>query len=76
MIFCGSEEAQSFNHETVEIKHEQYIKKVKPISIEKIRRQMVNDPVADREKNQLRGLIGAMQWPAAQSMIHAAAAVA
>ena len=49
MIFCGSEEAQSFNHETVEIKHEQYIKKVKPISIEKIRRQMVNDPVADRE---------------------------
>ncbi|CAK0874691.1 unnamed protein product, partial [Prorocentrum cordatum] len=59
----------------IEVKTEAYIHKVKPISIEKVRRQHPDDLCRPKEISQLRGLNGAMQWPASQCMVQAAATV-
>ncbi|CAK0861054.1 unnamed protein product [Prorocentrum cordatum] len=75
IVFCGMETTQSQSRNEIEVKAEQYIHKVKPISIEKVRRQHPDDLCTPKEISQLRGLNGAMQWPASQCMVQAAATV-
>ncbi|CAK0792453.1 unnamed protein product [Prorocentrum cordatum] len=43
IVFCGMETTQSQSRNEIEVKAEQYIHKVKPISIEKVRRQHPDD---------------------------------
>ncbi|CAK0910898.1 unnamed protein product, partial [Prorocentrum cordatum] len=75
IVFCGMETTQSQSRNEIEVKAEQYIHKVKPISIEKVRRQHPGNLCTPKEISQLRGLNGAMQWPASQCMAQAAATV-
>ncbi|CAE7693968.1 RE1, partial [Symbiodinium necroappetens] len=42
--------------------HEDYINKVKPIALEKSRQADPDSPATDKEKTQLRALVGALQW--------------
>ncbi|CAK0827016.1 unnamed protein product [Prorocentrum cordatum] len=71
IVFCGMETTQSQSRNEIEVKAEQYIHKVEPISIEKVRRQHPDDLCTPKEISQLRGLNGAMQWPASQCMAQA-----
>ena len=73
MQFCGAEVSQSLDFETISISMEDYVKKVKPISIAKHRKTMSDDPCNDVEKKQLRALIGAVAWPANQCLPQASA---
>ncbi|CAK0840096.1 unnamed protein product [Prorocentrum cordatum] len=66
---------QTLSRNEIEVKAEQYTHKVKPIGIEKVRRQYPDDLCTPKEISQLRGLNGAMQWPASQCMVQAAATV-
>ena len=49
--------------------------KVRPITIEKARRQQPADKATPKEKHAYQGLTGSMAWPTAQVMAHAAATV-
>ena len=73
MQFCGAELSQSLDFETISISMEEYIKRVKPISIAKHRKTMSEDPCNESEKKQLRALIGAVAWPANQCLPQASA---
>ena len=75
MILGGCEVEQSMNHATINAKVKSYIRKLKPLLIERERRNTVGDRCTPREHSQLRALVGAMQWPAAQATIHAATSV-
>ena len=48
--------------------HKEYLKKVKPITVGKDRQP--HQQVTDKERNLLRSLLGALQWPAVQSSPH------
>ncbi|CAK0838168.1 unnamed protein product, partial [Prorocentrum cordatum] len=74
-VCCGKENTQSFSRNEIEVKAEAYIHKVKPISVAKTRRTHPDDPCTPKEISQLRGLNGAMQWPASQCMVQTAATV-
>ena len=50
--------------------HEDYINKVKPIPLEKGRQADPDSPATDKEKTQLRALVGALQWAATQTSPH------
>ena len=54
---------------------EKYIHKQKPIAIAKDRKEQRVLAVTESERTQLRGLIGALQWPATQSSPHLQAQV-
>ena len=49
-----------------------YIKKTKPIAVEKERRRSTDSSCLPKELKSVRGLTGAMQWPVAQGMLHGA----
>ena len=55
------------------ISMEEYIKRLKPISIAKHRETMSEDPCNEPEKKQVRALIGAVAWPANQCFPQASA---
>ena len=74
-IFCGAEVQQSLDHSRIEVKHEEYMHKAKPITVEKMRRAQGNDDCTPKEKHHYRALCGVMQWPTAQSSMHGAATV-
>ena len=71
--YCGSSvEKIGDNH--WKVSHEKYMAKQKPISIPKERLHQ-DLPVTESERTQLRGLLGALQWPATQTSPHLQAGV-
>eukprot|EP00434_Breviolum_minutum_P021113 symbB.v1.2.018628.t1/scaffold1494.1/size117378/12 len=64
--YCGST--------VTKVSHEKYMSKQKPITIAKDR-QHQDLPVTESERTQLRGLLGALQWPATQTSPHLQAGV-
>ena len=66
---------QSYNHRSIDISMQDYIHKIKPISIDKGRRAQPNELCTEKEKRAFRSLIGAMQWPAAQQAPHVSASI-
>ena len=73
MTFCGAEVGQSLDFTTVSISLADYVKQVKPISIDKHRKTMVDDVCNDVEKKQLRAIVEAMAWPGDQCLPQIAA---
>ena len=63
------------NRATINVQLDKYIHKIKPLSIEKERRNTAGDRCTPREHSQLHAIVGARQWPAAQATIHASASV-
>ena len=66
--YCGAQ-ITKVGQDHWKIHHEKYLNKQKPITYPK-ERHGSNDEVTDREKTSLRGLIGALQWPATQTSPH------
>ena len=66
MNFCGAQVEQSLDFETVQISMADYIKKVKPITVDKHRKTMSAEPCTPSEQKSLRAIVGAMAWPANQ----------
>ena len=66
--YCGAQ-ITKVGQDHWKIHHEKYLNKQKPITYPK-ERHGSNDGVTDREKTSLRGLIGALQWPATQTSPH------
>ena len=52
---------QPLNHQDVEIYQQEYIRKAKPLTVEKRRRQVATDTCTPKEISQLRGIVGTMQ---------------
>ena len=75
MLFCGAEVTQSLDYSQINISLSSYVQKVKPITLEKSRKTMVNDPCDEREQRQLRALVGALAWPAHQCLPQLCASV-
>ena len=71
--YCGSTVAK-INENHWKVSHEKYMAKQKPISIAKDRLHQ-ELPVTEAERTQLRGLLGALQWPATQTSPHLQAGV-
>ncbi|CAJ1349274.1 unnamed protein product, partial [Effrenium voratum] len=65
--YCGAH--LNYNNDgTWRFHHKTYFTKVKPITVAKGRKP--EDVVTDKERNLLRSLLGALQWPATQSSPH------
>ena len=75
MVFCGCQLQQSVDLRSVTLDLENYIRHTKPITLEKARKQDGEDKLTPREQSMLRGLLGALAWPANQVMPHLAASV-
>ena len=75
MVFCGCRVHQSVDLRSVTLDLEDYIRHTKPITVEKARKQNGEEKVTPREQSQLRGLLGALAWPANQVMPHLSASV-
>ena len=73
MRFCGAEIKQSADYEVLTVSLQEYANKIKPISLEKSRKTMVDDYCTEKEQKHLRALIGAMAWPVTQCVPQAAA---
>ena len=73
LVFTGCE-LRTENGE-ITIMQGSYMHKVLPISIEKHRKTELEDDLRPKEHTALRALMGALQWPAGQSMPHGAATV-
>ena len=65
-VFCGVNMQQSFGHDAVKMNLKKYVHHIKPIAVEKARKQMVGDVLDEREVAKLRSLLGALAWPATQ----------
>ena len=63
--YCGCDIIN--NDEGITLKQTDYINKQKPITLTSTRKADVNSPLTQKETTQLRALIGALQWPCAQS---------
>ena len=75
-VFCGVWVHLDNENYKISLMQVDYVHKVKPLTIK--RRESPNDeprPLDPGERRQFMGLVGAMQWPAAQSMPHAAASI-
>ena len=51
----------------------EYVKKIKPLTIDKSRKTLSGEPCTEVEKRQLRAIVGAMAWPANQCLPQIAA---
>ena len=73
--YCGAKiERISSSH--YEISHKTYLEKQKPISCESLSKHKPDtNEISAKERTLLRGLIGALQWPATQSSPHLQAMV-
>ena len=71
--YCGST-VTKLEDNYWRVSHEKYMGKQKPITIAKDR-QHQDLPVTESERTQLRGLLGALQWPATQTSPHLQAGV-
>ena len=75
IIFCGAELPQSLDYSTISVSLANYVQKVKPISLDKSRKTMTESPCDEREHRQFRALVGALAWPAHQSIPELCASV-
>ena len=75
MRFCGSEVQQSEDLEVISVSLQEYVNKIKPLTLEKARKTMVEDMCTEKEHRQLRALVGAMSWPVTQCVPQAAATI-
>ena len=66
---------QSLNNDCISISMKEYVKKVHPLTVEKTRKTMVNGPCDEKEQRGLRALVGALAWPANQSLPQLSASV-
>ena len=66
MEYCGA--SLVHNADGWKLSHENYYKKLKPITVDKNRGPA--DPLSAKDTTQLRGLLGSLQWPAVQSSPH------
>ena len=66
MEYCGA--SLIHNAEGWKLNHENYYKKLKPITVDKNRGS--TDFLDSKDITQLRGLLGSLQWPAVQSSPH------
>ena len=66
MEYCGA--SLVHNSDGWKLSHENYYKKLKPLTVEKHRGP--SDPLGAKDVTQLRGLLGSLQWPAVQSSPH------
>ena len=73
--FCGAELQQSLDFSTISVSLATYIHKIKPITVDKSRKTMSDSPCDEKEQRQYRALIGALAWPAHQSMPELCASV-
>lgn len=73
--YCGRVVQQSREQDYISVSQETYMHAVKPISVQKARRSQGSDECTTREVGALRSLLGALQWPAAQSFPAASASV-
>ena len=72
MRFCGAELQQSPDLEILTVSLKEYVHKIKPLSLEKSRKTMVDDYCNEKEHRLLRALVGAMSWPVTQCLPQAA----
>ena len=73
--YCGAK-IQRINQHHYELQHTNYLAKQKPISFEDTTNDTKSDqPVTKKQRTMLRGLVGALQWPATQSSPHLQASV-
>lgn len=75
MRFCGAELQQSPDLEVLTVSLKEYVNKIKPLSMEKSRKTMVDDYCNEKEHRLLRALVGAMSWPVTQCLPQAAATI-
>ena len=75
MRFCGAEIEQSVSREVISVSMNEYVKKIKPITVEKSRKTMVSDACEEKEMRSLRALIGALAWPANQCLPQLSASI-
>ena len=73
--FCGADVEQSLANDSLTISMKEYVKRVHPITIEKSRKAMPNEPCDEKEHRCLRALVGAFAWPANQCMPQLSASV-
>ena len=73
--FCGANLTQSLDFSEVTFSLEKYLRQVKPLTVEKNRKANPEEKATDREVSQLRGLLGAMAWPATQTQPHLCASI-
>ena len=65
--YCGASMTRDTDG-TWHVSHDEYIKKIQPIPVEKGRQS--HQPLTEKEQTLLRGLLGSLQWPAVQSSPH------
>eukprot|EP00913_Durusdinium_trenchii_P017657 g16596.t1 len=75
MRFCGAEVQQSPELEVISVSLKEYVHKIKPLSMEKMRKNMQDDYCTEKEHRMLRALVGAMSWPVTQCLPQAAATI-
>ena len=66
--YCGCQVEKKGDNKW-KLYHENYVKKLKPITVEKHRAGQ-DLPVTEGERTQLRALLGALQWPSTQTSPH------
>ena len=59
-VFCGVQIKQSPGLNIISLSLDKYVHHIKPITIDKVRKQMVDEPLLDKEVAQLRSLLGAL----------------
>ena len=74
-MFCGCNVKQSLDNATVTFDLQKYLHQLKPLNIEKARKQCPEDKATPKGQSQLRGLLGGLAWPANQTQPHLAASV-
>ena len=73
--YCGAK-IQRINQHHHELQHTSYLAKQKPISFEDTNSSANSDqPVTEKQRTMLRGLVEALQWPATQSSPYLQASV-
>eukprot|EP00435_Cladocopium_sp_Y103_P066864 s114_g29.t1 len=73
--FCGADVEQPLANDSLVITMKEYVKKVHPVTLEKTRKAMSNEPCDEKEQRCLRALVGALAWPANQRMPQLSASV-
>lgn len=70
LTFCGGEIKLLDEGREIQLRHETYLHKVKPITLQKERKQQPGEKLTPKEVHQLRAGIGALAWPGNQSCPH------
>lgn len=60
--FCGAAIVQSLDYQAATVSLRDYVAKIKPITVEKVRETMSDVPCDEKEHRQLRAMVGALSW--------------